>query len=567
MQYWFNLSIAICFLVATCSCNNSSRTDRRLFVADSLANEDKIDSTISILKNIEYSELNEWNKHYFDLLVIKYRDKAFIPHKTDSLLIDIIHFFEKNGGTTELTAAYFYGGRVWNDLSNTPMALDFFRKAYNRLDDSPSELKGEITAQMGQIHLELFQFTEAKPKFREAISHNAAIQDTLALIYNYRQLGETYQMLGENDSALLNFYTALDLAKSIDTSRVHEAEMHARITDFYLESGKLDHALSEYNSISSFLPDFDDVSEYVLIVGINTYMTTKLYDRAERLAIKLLKHNSQHNKDIAYGTLMDLAQIHGDTKAVYKYGLLYKLCMDSLNEISQKETANLRNSLFRLSAKEEYHLTQSHKQQKNSYIVIFIACALCIASFIIIFWIYSHNRKLRKLSSQQLEKIDQLIAKTSINISKSNDSVETQNDRQSPQQQLQARFTEITTKVNPKEIRLSTIITSSDVYQKFKLFTDNKISKIDDNDWIELDNIVNLAHTGFKEKLYSLYNNLNEHEYNVCLLIKCKFSPTEIALLTYRSKTSVASTRSRLCNKFFCCNGTASDWDKFIHSL
>ena len=88
------------------------------------------------------------------------------------------------------------------------MALDFFRKAYNRLDDSPSELKGEITAQMGQIHLELFQFTEAKPKFREAISHNAAIQDTLALIYNYRQLGETYQMLGENDSALLNFYTA-----------------------------------------------------------------------------------------------------------------------------------------------------------------------------------------------------------------------------------------------------------------------------------------------------------------------------------------------------------------------
>jgi hypothetical protein len=264
---------------------------------------------------------------------------------------------------------------------------------------------------------------------------------------------------------------------------------------------------------------------------------------------------------------MDLAQIHGDTKAVYKYGLLYKLCMDSLNEISQKETANLRNSLFRLSAKEEYHLTQSHKQQKNSYIVIFIACALCVASFIILFWIYSHNRKLRKLSSQQLEKIDQLIAKTSINISKSNDSVETQNDRQSPQQQLQARFTEIITTVNPKEIRLSTIITSSDVYQKFKLFTDNKISKIDDNDWIELDNIVNLAHTGFKEKLYSLYNNLNEHEYNVCLLIKCKFSPTEIALLTYRSKTSVASTRSRLCNKFFCCNGTASDWDKFIHSL
>lgn len=567
MQYWCNLSILICFLVVTCSCNNSSRTDRRLFVADSLANENMIDSTISILNDIKYSELNDWNKHYYDLLIIKSRDKALIPHKTDSLLIDIIKFFEKNEGTTELTAAYFYGGRVWSDLSNTPMALDFFRKAYNRLDNSPSELKGKITAQMGQIHLDLFQFTEAKPKFREAISHNTAIQDTLALVYNYRQLGETYQMLGENDSALINFYTALDFAKCIDSSRTHEVEMHARITDFYMETGNMDNALSEYNSIMPILMSSDDISEYVLIVGINTYMTTKLYDRAERLAIKLLKHNSQNNKDIAYATLMDLAQIHGNTKAVYKYGLLYKLCMDSLNEISLKETADLRNSLFRLSAREEYHLTQSHKQQKNSFIVIFITCTLCAASFIIIFWIYSHNRRLRKLSAQQLEKIEQLIAKTAINISKSNQPVEAQNDCQSPQEHLQARFNEIITTVNPKDIRLSTIITSSEVYQKFKLFTDNKITKIDDEDWIELDNVVNLAHSGFKENLYSLYNKLSEHEYNVCLLIKCKFSPTDIALLTYRSKTSVASTRSRLCNKFFCCNGTASDWDKFIHSL
>ena len=70
MQYWCNLSILICFLVVTCSCNNSSRTARRLFVADSLANENMIDSTISILNDIKYSELNDWNKHYYDLLII-----------------------------------------------------------------------------------------------------------------------------------------------------------------------------------------------------------------------------------------------------------------------------------------------------------------------------------------------------------------------------------------------------------------------------------------------------------------------------------------------------------------
>lgn len=566
MRYLLNISVWACLLIVVCACNNSSKTDHRLFLADSLANENRIDSTMSILQNIEYSELNEWNKHYYNLLIIKSRDKAYIPHKSDSLLMDIIRYFEKSGSTTELTAAYFYGGRVYSDLGNTPMALDFFRKAYNRLDNSPSELKGKITTQMGQIHLELFQFNEAKPKFREAISHNTAIHDSSALTYNYCQLGETFKMTGEYDSALANYHTALNIAQNINSSRIHEIEMRARITDFHISNGDLEQALSEYNNITPIIQDLN-VSEYVLIVGINTYMAAKHYNKAEELAYKLLNHSLQNNRDIAYATLMDLAQIKGDTKAVYQYGIKYKECIDSLNDIALKETAELRNSLFLFSIREEKHLTQSDRQQKNSSIVITVIGLFCVALAIIIFWINSHNRKLRKLSALQLAKIEQLIAKSSIRITQNNELVETQNDNPSPQEQLQTRFIEITTTVNPKEIRLSTIIVSSEVYQKFKLFTEGRIPKIGEDDWIELDKTVNKAHPGFKENLYSLYSKLSEHEYNVCMLIKCRFTPSDIAMLTYRSKTSVASTRSRLCYKVFCYNGTASDWDKFILSF
>ena len=140
-------------------------------------------------------------------------------------------------------------------------------------------------------------------------------------------------------------------------------------------------------------------------------------------------------------------------------------------------------------------------------------------------------------------------------------------DNLSATEQLQARFKEIISQVNPKEIKVADIILNSEVYAKLKhsLYTDMEV-KPTDEDWMMLDEVVNQAYPEFKNKLFALAK-LSDYEYRVCLLVKCKFSPSEMAAITFHSKTSVASTRSRLCGKFFCYNGVASDADKFILSL
>ena len=137
----------------------------------------------------------------------------------------------------------------------------------------------------------------------------------------------------------------------------------------------------------------------------------------------------------------------------------------------------------------------------------------------------------------------------------------------SPAEQLQMRFQEIISNVNPKDIKVANEVLDSEVYAKLKecVYSDMEIKPTDD-DWQQLDEVVNKAYPEFKNKLFAL-SKLSDYEYNVCLLVKCKFSPSEMAALTFHSKTSIASTRSRLCGKFFCYNGVASDCDKFLLSL
>ena len=118
---------------------------------------------------------------------------------------------------------------------------------------------------------------------------------------------------------------------------------------------------------------------------------------------------------------------------------------------------------------------------------------------------------------------------------------------------------------NEKRQQAETTIFESDVYLRLKRqMTEGR--SLSEEDWQQLSSIVNNVYTGFTEKLYSLYN-MNEQDYRVCLLIKVRVSPKDIATLTAHSKESVASTRSRLYQKIFGQKGSTRDWDEFILSL
>ena len=118
---------------------------------------------------------------------------------------------------------------------------------------------------------------------------------------------------------------------------------------------------------------------------------------------------------------------------------------------------------------------------------------------------------------------------------------------------------------NEKREKAETIIFGSDIYLRIKTLLAQGRSMVDE-DFVALNQLVNSVYASFTERLYGVYK-MSNHEYRVCLLVKVRMQPKDIATLTAHSKESVATTRSRLYQKVFGKKGSSKDWDDFILSL
>ena len=112
------------------------------------------DSALAQLQSMssDISSSDEAMSCTYSLLCIKAKDKAYIPHESDSLILAILPYFEKN--TDRLPEAYYYAGRVYSDMGDAPEALNYFEKALELLPDASRaedvlRQKSVILSQMG----------------------------------------------------------------------------------------------------------------------------------------------------------------------------------------------------------------------------------------------------------------------------------------------------------------------------------------------------------------------------------------------------------------------------------
>jgi DNA-binding CsgD family transcriptional regulator len=86
------------------------------------------------------------------------------------------------------------------------------------------------------------------------------------------------------------------------------------------------------------------------------------------------------------------------------------------------------------------------------------------------------------------------------------------------------------------------------------------------DEWKEMANAVDGVYAGFSNKLFGLLR-MSETEYHVCLLIKLRVPPKDMADVLCKEANTVSSIRSRLYRKVFDRKCGAKEWDDFILSL
>jgi len=85
-------------------------------------------------------------------------------------------------------------------------------------------------------------------------------------------------------------------------------------------------------------------------------------------------------------------------------------------------------------------------------------------------------------------------------------------------------------------------------------------------EWNDIEQQLKKVYPGFISQIRSLYP-MSELEYHVCLLIKLRIPPTEIAAVLSRDTSTISTVRSRLVSKVFGRKGGAKEWDDFIFSI
>ena len=86
------------------------------------------------------------------------------------------------------------------------------------------------------------------------------------------------------------------------------------------------------------------------------------------------------------------------------------------------------------------------------------------------------------------------------------------------------------------------------------------------DDWHTIESQIRKVYPGFGSQLRGLYA-MSELEYRVCLLIKLRILPSDIAAVMARDASTISTVRSRLYKKVFGRKGGAKEWDEFILSV
>lgn len=573
------------------SCGESHHL-RTLQTIDSIADTHP-DSAMSLLQQFKDSIRNapEETQMFYHLLCIKAQDKAYIPHTSDSLITQILRYYRNKKDKRRLPIAYYYAGRVYRDLGDTPQALNLFQQAKDASEGSTDyKLLSLIYNQIGMIFLYQDIYDKAPEIFKKAYYYNTLARDSVGMVYRLRDIGRSYSTLKQADSAIYYYQKADKQAEHIKNSQLR-ATVNSELSGYYTELGKHKEA---YKAMQIALSNKKTLDFYPLCSTIASYYEyTSQWDSATYYFSHLLNANSYIYIKEGYRGLYNIAKQQEKTDkalSLLEHHLAYS---DSVQNINQAESIRKISALYdyQQSWKENKKLRRQffhERKQKFFFSIAFIFSVLLLITYR---EYKKRKEQAQEIQRQKLERIKKEQYQSSLfQIEKNKKEIKTLElslrEAEVAQNQLQQDLLNAQKKLiekNNEQIEARQIVQGqaeaklkrTDIYKKFHGIEEEegkkekeKIekAKITSSDWQELKQIIDETYNQFSQRLQELYP-VTDIELQVCLLLKIGIAPREIASITIRSKQAISSIRKRLYRKLFNENGNTEQLDSFIRNF
>lgn len=543
--------LLLCLIVAIlsgllASCSRGLQYPAVLETADSLAYVNP-DSAVALLRSVE-AEMTASQpavRHLYDLMTLKAQDKADLPLTSDSLILDILHYYEHGGDPNILPEAYYYAGRVYRELGDAPQAIGYFQKAQTSLNEldlrklpTPNarryeKLEGTILAQKGYLLKVQHLYQEALECFNQAYKLDSIKRDTLEMFLDLKEAGSVLSAARKYEQAIYYYDLAARLASDYSDSINLDLLMAQKCQSLiglkkYDEAGKI---------LQSFNPRFTPINfQFLSNMYGEYYWKIGESEKAVPYFKTLFEKGSVFARWNASLWFSDYETKRGNTKAALRYMAEFSNLELEVRKLRDEEVVALTNSLYNYNLREQENQrlkTEQEKQRLFLWAVAFIAVLLACA----LFFLFRFMRLRQRYLNSRNEHLRFLLS--------------------SIQSQANDKFRDMQSQTaNLRNSDICRVIESKCARKQM----------LNNDDWNAVEETLCQVAPEFIPRLKSIHH-FSQQEWRVSLLVKYGISPGDIATATAHSANAIYSTKTRLCKKVFTPDFTFNDWDSCIKSL
>ena len=529
MKRCVQLLMACCCLLTIVSCGSNHSQPLALLTADSLIT-DHPDSALLLLAEIA-ADADTWSKEdrmRYCLLKNRVEDKCHVLHDNDSVMQEVVRYFDKHGSSQERALAWFELGRVYDEMQLTGDALNAYNhsQATDTLstDSAVLSIRARAVNQIGQVNMYQDLYRQSQPHFMKAIQLGELASDTVVQIYALRNLARSHVALEEYEQGGAAFKKAAQMAldrndvESFQTIQVELSDLYLTLDDLPQMKASLD-ACRGLQTVDSCIL----TNQYA-----NYYLANGNLDSA---AIMFRTGLDATNPYVQRDATLNLADILAERQQYREAFELLKKSIVEDDSLTAAEKGQNVNLIASLNKKLDNERRQDAKLRRQDMIIFALALFL-LGVILFAYFTIKHKNLLNQLQREKADKLMQELREAQ------------QQPRPSREQEVRA-FSETTLYANFHTPRF-----------------EPKLA-----DYNALEDALNASYDGCIEKIRLLSDTLKDKEIMLCMLEKAKVPNKLICAFLGMEPNALSMMRARLYSKLFKRKGTADLFHEFINTL
>lgn len=573
--------LAIVSLFVLAGCRGDKQYDDLLQQADSIMNIDDDSAKVAIkLLDKAKPQLNDFSKAQrmrYQLLYHKAMNKADILFSSDSIMKNVVAYYEKHGTSNERMLAYYMLGCIYRDLHEAPIALEYYNKATEQADTTSQDCDYStlyrIYSQMGVLFEKQYLFNQEFIAYNKATKYAYMAKDTLNALLCYMN---SYIDLNQNDSIIARNLRAANLL------RKHGYNYYAKMAfgsnyPYYIKKNdyiKAKETFEEYKKINfEGNSNYKDASAYLLYNQGMYYLFANQLDSAHISFQKsYIYAQSYSNKCAATKGLAKYYTKTNHSALAAKYALLSSEYNDSsLYELRESQLQQMQ-AMYDYSRNQKLAKEAEYKakQRLNTIYLIIISSCLILLSAVYIYRKNIRKRNHKLLVAQRLYKASILkLQTTKTELAHLKNLNETKiaaliKEKEAVIENLQKEINQYESIHSGRNlVEINKQLMDTFVYKKLAYIECHPQEKITDETWDNLEETLE----GMIPSLANIKLKLSKKEYRICLLTRLHFSPSAISCFMQCNLPDISMSRKRMLSKLCEKDGKPKELDEYIQHL